>query len=158
MSGADLLVWGKGYHRRLRNVLGLILAAILLAASLVALIVPERFFDLKALLAQTGAPMALIGWAVVLDFSRLLAQPWQIFYLPSWLLTVMIFFRVNDLAVDISSGADPQSRMRKLKGYMWASNLRFVLTNIGLGIALWYFATATDALHKARDWVIGWVA
>ena len=145
IHGDDLLIWAKGYSHKWLNITGVILAALLLIISLVALFVPSDYFDLKKTLSDTGAPLPAIGWAVVLDWKSLATQPWQWFYLPSWVLTLILFFLIDDHGIDIEKGAKERPRLPKLRRWMWVSNARTALTNLGLLIALYYFLTAVDA-------------
>ena len=145
IHGDDLLVWAKGYSRKWLNITGALLAAVLLLGSGVALIVPGDFFDLQQTLREAGAPLPVIGWAFVLDWQSLVAQPWQWFYLPSWILTLMLFFLVDSHGTDIEKGADAQTRLPALRRWMWVGNARTVLTNLGLLVALVYFLHAVDA-------------
>jgi len=145
LHGDDLLVWAKGYGSKWLNITGALLAAVLLGVSGVALIVPGDFFDLQQTLREAGAPLPVIGWAFVLDWQSLAAQPWQWFYLPSWILTLLLFFSVDDHGTDIRNEADPTTRLPALRRWMWVGNARTVLTNLGLLVALAYFLTAVDA-------------
>ena len=80
-------------------------------------------------------------------------QPWLWFYIPSYALTIVIFFALDNIAEDIRAGAAPGSRAASMKRWMWASNVRSVLTNIGLGIALLYFLDAVDAWGNTTAFV-----
>lgn len=145
IHGEELLIWAKGYSRKWLNITGVLLAAVLLFGSLVALIVPVDFFDLQKTLRDAGAPLPVIGWAFVLDWQSLATQPWQWFYLPSWVLTLTLFFLVDDHGTDIEKGAKAELRLPALRRWMWVSNFRTALTNLGLLIALLYFLAAVDA-------------
>ena len=92
--------------------------------------------------------MPVIGWAFVLDWQSLAVQPWQWFYLPSWVLTLMLFFLIDDHGVDIEKGAEGECRLPALRRWMWVSNARTLLTNLGLLIALFYFMAAVNALGQ----------
>jgi hypothetical protein len=148
VHGEELLIWAKGYSRKWLNITGVLLAAILLIGSLVALIVPGDFFDLQKTLRDAGAPLPVIGWAFVLDWQSLAAQPWQWFYLPSWVLTLTLFFLIDGHGTDIEKGAKTEPRLPALRRWMWVSNARTALTNLGLLIALLYFLDAVDAWEQ----------
>ena len=150
LTNDALLIWGKSYCSVLLNKTGFILATTLLFVSAIALFVPAKYFDLQATLAATGAPMTSLGWAFVLDWPSLAAQPWQWFYLPSWCLTLMMFFMVDRSAKEIAVGAMPDNVQNSLRFWMWVGNLRVVLTNIGLGVALWYFLAAVGAWEQVK--------
>lgn len=145
IHGEDLLVWTKGYSQKWLNKVGMFFAAILLLSSIVSLIVPGYYFDLQRTLEDAGAPLPVIGWAFVLDWQSFAAQPWQWFYLPSWIMTLVLFFLLDNQAADISAGAEAEQRLPTLRRLMWFSNARTALTNVGLLIALFYFLTAVDA-------------
>ncbi|WP_299864343.1 hypothetical protein [uncultured Hoeflea sp.] len=151
IHGEELLIWAKGYARKWLNITGVLLAAVLLIGSLVALIVPGELFDLQKTLRHTGAPLPMIGWAFVLDWQSLAAQPWQWFYLPSWMLTLTLFFLIDDHGTDIEKGAKAEPRLPALRRWMWVSNARTVLTNLGLLIAVWYFLAAVDAWGQVAE-------
>ena len=74
------------------------------------------------------------------------------------MLTIVIFFALDNIAKDIRAGAAPGSRAASMERWMWASNVRSVLTNIGLAIALWYFLDAVDAWGKTMALVAGLLA
>lgn len=145
IQGDDLLIWAKGYSRKWINITGVLLTTILLFFSLVALIVPRDYYDLQQTLSDAGAPLPVIGWAIVLNWQSLAEQPWQWFYLPSWVLTLMLFFLIDDHGTDIEKGAKAELRLPALRRWMWVSNARTALTNLGLLVALYYFLTAVDA-------------
>ncbi|MEP2717040.1 hypothetical protein [Pseudophaeobacter sp.] len=145
IHGEELLIWAKGYSRKWINITGVLLAAFLLSVSLVALIVPVDFFDLQKTLRDSGAPLPMIGIVLVLDWQSLAAQPWHWFYLPSWAITLMLFFLIDDHGTDIEKGAKAELRLPVLRRWMWISNARTALTNLGLLIALLYFLKAVDA-------------
>lgn len=145
-SDTELLIWSKSYVTKLINVVSLVIATTLLLTSITSLIIPARFIDIYGNLSDFGAPMTPLGVVFVLDWEALLSQPWQWFYLPSWLLTVAIFLLVDIEVKEIRNGSDPLNSMKKLRFFMWAGNLRAVLTNIGLSIALVYFLSAIDLI------------
>ena len=145
IHGEELLIWAKGYSVKWLNLIGMLLAAILLFGTLVALFVPGDYFDLRTTLNDAGAPMPVIGLAFVLDWQSLAVQPWQWFYLPSWVLTLFLFFVIDSHGTDIEKGANPQKHLRQLRFWMWVNNTRAILTSLGLFTALFYFLAAVDA-------------
>lgn len=145
IRGEQLLIWAKGYSRKWLNIVGFLVAVILLTVSLVALIVPKELFDLQQTLKDAGAPLPVIGLAFVMDWQSLGAQPWQWFYLPSWVLTLMLFFLIDNQGTDIEKGAEAGPRLATLRRWMWVGNVRTVLTNLGLLTAMLYFLEAVDA-------------
>lgn len=153
----DLLIWAKSYSTKCLNRIGLFFAALFLTTSLFALVLPVEFLKLAATLKIEGAPMTPLGYVMILDWARLADQPWQWFYLPSWCLTLTMFLKLDAEAKDIAHGAKADARVSKLYFWMWIGNTRTVLTNVGLGIALFYFLDAVDAPAKIVtfwDWLI----
>ena len=155
LDDRKLLVWGKSYSSKWLNRAGVILTGTLLFTSLVALFLPEAYFDLRGKLSESGAPMTPLGWAFVFDWGDLAKQPWQWFYLPSWVLTLTLFFMVDAHAKDIKEGEAPVSdHVLPLRRWMWVSNARTLLTNFGLAVALAYFLSAVDAWSKIRNFFL----
>ena len=116
-----------------------------LALVIITLFSIQEWFALQQKLDQPGAPATFLGFLYSLDWWKLLKQPWLWFYIPAYILTVLLFFGLDNIAKDLEHGAAPETRLRGVKRYMWAANARAVLTNIGLAIALWYFLDAVDA-------------
>jgi hypothetical protein len=147
-TDAELLIWTSSYSKKWIHIVGTIISTILLFTSLFSLLIPEQYFNLRAVLSDAGAPMPLIGLVFVLEWNSLISQPWQWFYMPSWTLSLFLFFILDSHAKDISSGSNTVSHLVFLRVLMWSSNLRAALTNTGLAVALWYFLSATGVMDS----------
>ena len=158
LEGEDLRIWANSYSSKILNWAWAILGAFSIAAVAVTLFSLQKYLDLRATLSESGAPFTTLGFLKSLDWTELLHQPWLWFYIPSYALTIVIFFALDIIAKDIRVGAAPETRVASMKRWMWASNVRSVLTNIGLAIALWYFLDAVDAWGKTMALVAGLLA
>ncbi|MCE8438386.1 hypothetical protein [Rhodovulum sulfidophilum] len=158
LEGEELRIWANAYSSKILNWVWLIFGGLSFAAVAGTLFSLQKYLSLKDRLSAEGAPFTVLGFLSSLDWADLLHQPWLWFYIPSYALTIIIFFALDNIAKDIRVGADPASRMTHMERWMWASNLRSVLTNIGLGIALWYFLDAVDAWGKAKTFAANLLA
>ena len=155
-EGDDLRIWAQSYSRMAINWLWLIFGGFSFAALAIGLFSFEKWLALKSTTAEAGAPMGVIGFLASLDWAELLTQPWLWAYIPSYALTIVIFFALDSIAAEIRAGASPESRAASIVRWKWAANARAVLTNIGLLLALWYFLGAVDAWRQMRDFVAHW--
>ncbi|AZL59690.1 hypothetical protein EI545_13120 [Tabrizicola piscis] len=151
--GYDLVVWCRAYGRTLWNWVALILAILLLASSVAPLIGWVQLESLAREIKENGGPVSPIVGLLVLDWHSLAVQPWYWFYLPSWCLTIFLFLAINKISAELAAGGDQHSRIVTLGRYLWISNLRCVLTNIGLATALFYFLYAIDAWGRTMEFV-----
>lgn len=154
-EGEDLQVWAKSYSSKFLNWFCLLAGLIAIAAVTVTLFSLERYLTLQQQLDQAGAPTTILGIPYSLELSELLKLPWLWFYLPSYILTLCIFFALDNIAKDIRAGAAPETKVAAMQQWMWAANARAVLTNLGLGIALVYFLDAVDAWGQVMALVQG---
>jgi hypothetical protein len=99
---------------------------------------------------DANAPMTFIGFLSSLNWADLLTQPWMWFYIPSYALTIYLFFALDSIAAEIRAGATPDSRLPQIARLKWAANARAAVTNIGLALALWYFLAAVGAWQQLR--------
>lgn len=150
IHGHALKVWATAYASTHLNRLGVVLSAFGLAASGFALFMPLEFLKLSARLEQAGAPMSPIGYLLVLDWAELLHQPWKWFFLLGWLLTLALYFTLDHHAKHIEKGADADALQPTFRRWMWLSNLRYVLTNLGLLVAMVWFLHAVGAVEQVR--------
>ena len=151
LDAEGLLIWAKSYAAKWLNRIGIIVAATCLAGSIASIFMPLEFLKLSVTLENANAPFSPIGYLMVLDWAALKTQPWQWFYLPSWIITITMFLMIDAQAKDITvGGAQETSRLTKLTFWMWVGNARTVLTNIGLAIALWYFLDAVGAWDQVK--------
>jgi hypothetical protein len=150
LRGRVLTEWAMAYATTVINWVGVGIALACLAGSTLALLMPEEFLRLSAHLEAAGAPMSPLGYLMVLDLSALATQPWQWFYLPSWLLTVAMFFVLDSHAKHVKVGADAGALHGTFRFWMWVGNIRVVLTNVGLAVALVYFLRAVNAWEQVR--------
>ena len=151
LDGEDLQVWAKSYSSKALNWIWLAVGGVSFAAVAAALFSLPKYLALQHELSAAGAPTTVLGFLSALEWAELLTLPWLWFYIPSYILTVVIFFALDDIAKDIrNGGADPVTRTAQMKKWMWAANVRAVLTNIGLGIALLYFLDAVDAWGQVK--------
>ena len=147
----ELQIWARSYSSKALNWVWLVLGLISIAAVTVTLFSLHNYLALQQQLNQTGAPTTFLGFLYALEWSELLELPWLWFYLPSYVLTVIIFFALDGIAKDIRHGdARPETRAALMQKWMWAANARAVLTNTGLAVALWYFLDAVDAWEKVK--------
>ncbi|MEM8572053.1 MAG: hypothetical protein AAGG56_14280 [Pseudomonadota bacterium] len=150
LEGEELQIWAKSYSAKVVNWIWLLSGGLSFAAVTVTLFSFEKYLDLQSKVSAGGAPLTLLGFFVSLNWADLLYQPWLWFYLPSYALTIAIFFALDNIAKEIRAGAPPASRAASMRRWMWASNVRSALTNIGLAIALWYFLNAVDAWGQIK--------
>jgi hypothetical protein len=152
LNDEELIVWAQSYSTKVLNWAWLLLGWLSLAMVAVTLFSIEKWFSLQRSLEGGDAPTTFMGLLASLDWIELWHQPWLWFYIPSYLLTVAIFFSLDSIAKDIRHGGAPlESRAPKMRFWMHVSNVRAVLTNIGLAIALWYFLSAVGAWEQVRS-------
>lgn len=152
-TGEDLHIWAQSYSRKVINWLWLILGGLSFIALGVSLFSLEKWLAMKQATDDANAPMTFIGFLSSLNWADLLTQPWMWFYIPSYALTIYLFFELDGIAADIRAGAAPDSRLSQIAGLKWAANARTVLTNIGLALALGYFLTAAGAWGHLRSFM-----
>ncbi|ATX64604.1 hypothetical protein [Roseinatronobacter bogoriensis] len=155
-EGEELRIWAESYSSKVINWLWLIFGGFSFAALAIGLFSFEKWLALKSTTAEAGAPMGVIGFLASLDWAELLTQPWLWAYIPSYALSVVIFFALDSIAAEIRAGATPESRAASIARWKWAANARAVLTNIGLLLALWYFLGAVDAGAQVQDFLARW--
>ncbi len=151
IRGRPLTEWATAYASTLLNRTGFAVAGLCLLVSAFANFLPVEYLRLSVMLETAGAPMSPLGYLMVLDWGALKTQPWQWFYLPSWVLTLVLFFLLDHHAKHIDRGADAKALQPTFRCLMWVGNARTVLTNIGLGIALVYFMRAVGAPQQVAD-------
>lgn len=151
--GSELLVWGRAYGRALWNWVAMLLSVVLLFVALAPLIGWNQLAALANEIKENGGPVSPIVGLLVLDWRSLGQQPWYWFYLPSWCLTIWLFFAINRISAELAVGGDEHSRISTLSRFLWVSNLRFVLTNVGLATALFYFLRAIDAWGRLLEFI-----
>lgn len=150
LDDKELLAWAKSYCGTKWNVIGLGYAFVVLLVSLASLLSPERIGSLWERLDAAGAPMTPLAYLFVVDWGRFLEQPWLWCYVPGWIVTVALFFSVDGIVKRIAAAGDTPSRLPTLRFWMWASNVRFLLTNLGLLVTLLYVASAFDLWGQAQ--------
>lgn len=155
LDGEELQIWAKSYNSKLLNRVWLLLGGLSFAVVAVTLFSFQKWLDLQHTLVEAGAPTTIVGLLSALDWSELLTQPWLWFYIPSYILTIIIFLELDSIAKDIRHGAAPGTRLARIKRWMWAANARAVLTNVGLAVALWYFLDAVEAWGRTKAFLQG---
>jgi hypothetical protein len=150
LEGEKLQIWAKSYSSKFINWFWLFLGGLSFAAVTVTLFSFQKWLALQQTLSETGAPTTFIGFLSTLDWLELLEQPWLWFYIPSYALTIFIFFALDSIAKEIRAGAPSAAKTGLMQRWMWAANARAVLTNIGLAIALWYFLDAVEAWEQVK--------
>ena len=141
----ELVAWGKAYTRIKSNWISLLISVALLAVSLAPLVGWIELMSLKENIESRGAPFSLLLIFFVVDWSALLNQPWYWFYIPSFMLTILLFFTIDSINNSLAAGGDRRKLLAKLHRCLWMSNIRFVLTSIGLGISLIYIWQVSGA-------------
>jgi len=162
-EGEELRIWANTYSGKALNWIWLISGGLSIAALSVVLFSVEKWLTLQQTTSSAGAPMGLFGFLWSLNWAELLTKPWLWFLVPSYALTVIIFFALNSIAAEIrdivKNKRDPAllvPREAKIAQWRWTANARAVLTNIGLLLALWYFLGAVDACGQAQDFFTHW--
>lgn len=79
------------YRTTLLNRSGFVFALICIVTSLTSFFLPEVFQELNAKVEAAGAPMSPLVLLMVIDWSALSDRPWLWFYIPSWMLTLILF-------------------------------------------------------------------
>ncbi len=115
----------------------------------------KKYIALQQTLDELSAPATALELLYILQWQELLTLPWLWFYLPSYVLTLCIFFALDNIAKDIRAGAAPETKAAAMQQWMWAANARAVLNNLGLGIALVYFLDTVDARSQVKALVQG---
>ena len=156
-QGAELVVWGQAYRKVIWNWFGLLLTVGLITISLAPIVGWGKLVQLAAQTRAEGAPFSPFLALFVLDWHSLANQPWNWFYLPAWTLTIWLFLGLDQQGAELGVGGDPAPRLAKLRLYMWGSNLRYVLTNIGLAISLIYVLRAMDTWEQVQTFWQGLV-
>ncbi|MGD1887784.1 MAG: hypothetical protein ACFB01_11820 [Cohaesibacteraceae bacterium] len=154
LEGEELRIWAQSYSSKAWNWIWLIFGALALAALAVTLFSLEQWLDLRRSTEEAGASMTVLWLLLSLNWSEILTQPWLWFYIPSYLLTIIVFFKLDGIAKEIRvGGAALESRKKQIENLKWAANLRSVLANIGLALALLFFLDAVDAWQQIKDLV-----
>jgi hypothetical protein len=153
LEGEDLRIWAQSYSRKALNWLWLLFGGMSFAALGASLFSLEKYLAMKQATDDANAPMTFIGVLSSLNWADLLTQPWMWFYIPSYALTIYLFFALDSIAAEIRAGAAPDSRLPQIARLKWAANARAVFTNIGLALALWYFLGAVDAWGQVQDFL-----
>lgn len=148
-QGKDLRHWVEDYANSKWSQHNFLLSSVLLLFSIVSLIDPISYISLSVELKVAEAPMTALGWLLVLDFEDFGHQPWQWFYVPSWIITIILYYRLDYFALALRRLNDQGSLDSSLRRWMWVHNLRFTLTFLGLSIALYHFLAAVNVF----DWV-----
>ena len=113
------LCTANSYSSKAQNRLWLLAGLIAIAAVTVTLFSLERYLTLQQQLDQAGAPTTILGIPYFLEWSELLKLPWLWFYVPSYILTTIIFFALDSIAKDIRvGGADPATKAAQMSQWM----------------------------------------
>ncbi|MEM6760093.1 MAG: hypothetical protein AAF601_11510 [Pseudomonadota bacterium] len=128
-NGENRLTWMRSFPRTawtfVRLVLALVGIGVALAALVVDLPVAMQALQLGRALELPVLPLSLL---LVLDWSAL--RPWHYVSLPTALLTVMLFFRLDHLHRREQAGANIAEDGWALRSMVWADRVRSVLASV----------------------------
>lgn len=141
-TDADRARLAKAHSRKLINILFLLVALLHLSTAALAMLRPDWLIQMLAKASAAGAPVPVLGYLLVLDWSRLADQPWQWALLPAALLSVGLFFLYDSIGRNIDCGIPPDRYATRLRLMQRAANLSLALSLSGTALMLWDFGHA----------------
>lgn len=139
------------------NIVSFLISLIAVGAAAWAMFRPDFLSEMLATTQAQGAPIPPLAYILVLDWSIIRNQPWQWFYLPSAMISLVLFVAYNAIGRNIAAGIPSVRFHSKLRFMRRLGNLSLMLTLTGLAIALWHFARAMWSWQELRDGLLWWL-
>ena len=141
----------KGHTRKVQSWASLFAAVVALLAAVSAYTDYKALTDLLGAVQRENLQATPLAYLLVLDFSHL--PVWHRFSLPAAVLTVGLFFALNNLAVDLRTGAKDDVSGLRVRALIWLSRLRNLLVYIWIGITIYYVADYAYGRCLLPDWM-----